>query len=355
MRYTLLGKTGVRISELALGSMTFGADWALPDGEAARILDAFLDAGGNVIDSANEYGNGTAESALGALLAGRRDQFVLTTKYTLQSRADDVNSAGNHRKNLVRSLEDSLRRLRTDYLDMLWVHARDTLTPVPEVMRALDDQVRAGKVLYVGVSDWPAWEVAQANTLADYRGWSPFVGLQIHYSLLDRTAERELLPMAHAFDLPVFVWGPLAGGRLTGKYLRGESGRLNRVPWGRPRGEGDEIVQAVVDIAEAIGRTPGQVALAWLRSRPGAVIPLLGVTSEEQLRENLDSAELTLDRAQLSTLDQLSATPAGFPHSFLRYPAMTRLVYGDRWESVDDRRTTVRRAVNDDVFSAPGG
>jgi len=353
VRYTLLGKTGLRVSELALGTMTFGADWGLPDEEPARILNAYAEAGGNFIDTANEYGSGTAEEILGTLLTGRRDEFVLTTKYTMQTRAGDVNSAGNHRKNLVRSLEDSLRRLRTDYVDMLWVHARDTLTPVPEVMRALDDQVRAGKVLYAGVSDWPAWEVAQAGTLAEERGWTPFAGLQIHYNLLDRGAERELLPMAHAFDLPAFVWGPLSDGRLTGKYLQGRGGRLDKVPWGRPRGEGDDIVQAVVDLAEALDCTPAQVALAWLRSRPGTVVPLLGATSREQLQENLDSVEVVLGEAQLSILDKVSAVPVGFPYAFLRFPAVTRLVYGDRWQSVDDRRTTSRRAVNDDVFSTP--
>ncbi|MFD9247128.1 aldo/keto reductase, partial [Streptomyces sp. NPDC059556] len=213
MRYTLLGRTGVRISEIALGTLTFGDDWKLPRTSLASILDRYAEAGGNVLDTANEYGRGSAETTLGELLAGRRDEFVLTTKYTMQMRPGDPNSAGNHRKNLVASLDASLRRLGTDRIDLLWVHARDTLTPVPEVMRALDDQVRAGKVLYVGVSDWPAWEVAQANTLAELRGWSAFAGLQIRYNLLERTPERELLPMAHAFDLPVLAWGPLADGR----------------------------------------------------------------------------------------------------------------------------------------------
>jgi len=352
VRYTLLGKSGVRISEFALGTMTFGADWSLPDGVPARLLDLFAAAGGNVLDTADEYGNGTAESTLGELLSGRRDEFVLTTKYTMQTRPGDPNSAGNHRKNLVASLEASLRRLRTDHLDVLWVHARDTLTPVPEVMRALDDQVRLGKLLYVGVSDWPAWEVAQANTLADLRGWSPFVGLQLHYNLLDRTSERELLPMAHAFDLPVFAWGPLADGRLTGKYLEGLPGRLDKVPWGQPRGEGDDVVREVVEIAAALGCPPAQVALAWLRSRPGTVIPLIGATSEEQLRQNLGGVDVVLDDEHLAALDKASTVPMGFPHAFLRFPAMTRLIYGDRWEQVDDRRTTVRRAVADDMYSA---
>ncbi|MED7950339.1 aldo/keto reductase [Streptomyces sp. BE20] len=350
MRYTLLGKSGLRVSELALGTMTFGTDWKLPPEVPGRLLDQFADAGGNLLDTANEYGNGTAESLLGELLAGRRDRFVLSTKYTMQTRPGDLNSAGNHRKNLVNSLEASLRRLRTDHLDLLWVHARDTLTPVPEVMRALEDVVRAGKVLYVGVSDWPAWEVAQANTLAELRGWSAFVGLQLHYNLLDRTAERELLPMAHAFDLPVLAWGPLADGRLTGKYLTGGTGRLDSVAWGRARGEGDDVVREVLAVAEAVGRPPAQVALAWLRSRPGTVIPLVGATSEEQLRQNLSATELSLDDEQLAALDRVSAVPAGFPHAFLRFPAMVRLIYGDQWDQVDDRRTTVRRAVADDLY-----
>jgi aryl-alcohol dehydrogenase-like predicted oxidoreductase len=354
MRYTLLGKTGLRVSELALGTMTFGDDWAASSESPGRLLELFAEAGGNVVDTANEYGNGTAEAALGKLLAGRRDDFVLTTKYTMQTRPGDVNSAGNHRKNLVTSLGDSLRRLRTDYLDILWVHARDTLTPVAEVMRALDDQVRAGKVLYVGVSDWPAWEVAQANTLADCRGWSAFAALQLHYNLLDRTAERELLPMAYSFDLPVLAWGPLADGRLSGKYLLGQSGRLAKVAWGRQRGEGDAIIRDVMKIAEERGCTPAQLALAWLRSRPGTVIPIIGATSERQLRENLASTSITLEREELATLDQASAIPMGFPYEFLRFPAVTRLVYGERWESVDDRRTTARRAVADDIYRAPG-
>lgn len=350
MRYTLLGRTGVRVSELALGTMTFGDDWGLAKETRARLLDVYADAGGNLLDTANEYGAGSAEETLGELLRGRRDAFVLTTKYTMRTRPGDPNSAGNHRKNLVESLNASLRRLGTDYLDMLWVHARDTLTPVPEVMRALDDQVRAGKVLYVGVSDWPAWEVAQANTLADLRGWSPFAGLQIRYNLLERTPERELLPMAYAYDLPVLAWGPLADGRLTGKYLRGESGRLDTVPWGQPRGPGDEVVQRVVAIAKARGDTPARIALAWLRSRPGTVIPLLGATGESQLRDSLGCVDVTLTAEERADLDAVSRIEPGFPHDFLRFEAMTTLIYGDRWRDIDDRRGGAHRAVADDMY-----
>ncbi|MGW8886172.1 aldo/keto reductase [Streptomyces sp. NPDC055749] len=352
MRYTLLGRTGVRISRLALGTMTFGDNWKLPGSVHERILGQYADAGGNFIDTANEYGDGSAETTLGKLLAGRRDRFVLSTKYTMQTHPGDPNSAGNHRKNLVRSLEASLRRLGTDHLDVLWVHARDTLTPVPEVMRALDDQVRAGKVLYVGVSDWPAWEVAQANTLAELRDWSPFAGLQIRYNLLERTVERELLPMAHAFDLPVFAWGPLADGRLTGKYLRSEGGRLDHVAWGQGgRGPGDDVVEETVRVAEAAGLSPAQVALAWLLSRPGNVVPILGATKEEQLADNLAAVEAVLEDEWLARLDKVSRVEPGFPHDFLRFPAMRDAIYGDGWQQVEDLRSTVRRVPADDRYT----
>ncbi|MGP4115165.1 aldo/keto reductase [Streptomyces sp. 4N509B] len=352
MRYTLLGKTGLRISQLALGTMTFADEWKIPDETRAAIFNRYAEAGGNIIDTANEYGRGSAETVLGKLLAGRRDEFVMTTKYTMQMRPGDPNSAGNHRKNLVRSVEDSLRRLGTDYLDVLWVHARDTLTPVPEVMRALDDVVRSGKVLYVGVSDWPAWEVAQANTLAELRGWSAFAGLQIRYNLLERTPERELLPMSHAFDLPVFAWGALADGRLTGKYLRGEAGRLDYVPWSQgTTGPGDDVVEETVKAAEVAGCTPAQAALAWLLSRPGTVVPIFGATREEQVVDNVAATEVVLADESLARMNEVSRVEPGFPHDFLRFPAMTQAIYGDAYQKIDDRRTTVRRVPADDQYA----
>src|ERR1700704_3322891 len=220
VRYRLLGKSGVRISEVALGTMTFGEDWgwgASPD-VSATMLDLFADAGGNLIDTADVYTNGTSETLLGELLKGRRDRFVLATKFTNQTDPNDPNSAGNHRKKFLPSTDAGLRRLQTDHIDLYWVHNRDVLTSVEELMRALDDQVRLGKILYPAVSDWAAWEIAEANTGARLRDWSPFTAVQLRYNLLDRSPERELLPMAAAFDLPVFAWGPLAEGRLTGKY-----------------------------------------------------------------------------------------------------------------------------------------
>ncbi|MFF7754247.1 aldo/keto reductase [Streptomyces sp. NPDC007971] len=348
MRYTLFGRTGLRVSELALGAMTIGDDWGWgADKEtSARIVDAYADAGGNFLDTANNYTDGSSERILGELLAGRRDSFVLASKYTCGTRDGDVNAAGNHRKNLVQSIEASLDRLGTDRLDVLWVHARDNFTPVEEVMRALDDLVRSGKVLYIGVSDWPAWEIAQANTLAELRGWTCFAGSQLRYSLLERTPERELLPQARAFDLAVFAWAPLASGKLTGKYRRGEAGRLATLGTGTEAWE-EDVIGAVVEIAEQGGWSPAQVALAWLRGRPGNVVPIVAATKEAQLADNLASTGVRLDADAVARLDEVSAVPLGFPHAFLRDPAITRNVYGDRWAQIEDRRSTHRRTVHD--------
>ncbi len=303
-------------------------------------------AGGNFVDTANNYTDGSSERILGELLQGRRDRFVLASKYTCGIRDGDVNAAGNSRKNLVQSVEASLDRLRTDRLDVLWVHARDNFTPVEEVMRSLDDLVRTGKVLYVGVSDWPAWEIAQANTLAELRGWTAFAGSQLRYSLLERTPERELLPQARAFDLAVLAWAPLAGGKLTGKYRTGGTGRLTGEN-GEPDPRQEDIVTAVLDIAEQGGWSPAQVALAWLLGRPGNVVPVIAATGESQLADNLGAVDVRLDADAVARLDAVSAVPLGFPHDFLREPQITRNVYGDRWTEIDDRRSTHRRTAHD--------
>src|SRR6185312_6896500 len=218
--YRLLGRSGLRVSPLALGAMTFGQDWGwgADKVEARRLFDTYLDHGGNFIDTANQYTNGTSEAFLGEFAAGRRDSLVIATKYTLASRAGDPNSGGNHRKSMVRSVEESLERLKTDYIDLLYLHAWDGTTPVEEILRAMDDLVRAGKVLYVGISDIPAWQVARMQAIADLRGWSPLVALQIEYSLIERTVERDLIPMAGEMGLGVIPWSPLASGVLTGKY-----------------------------------------------------------------------------------------------------------------------------------------
>ena len=319
MRYRLLGRSGLRVSELCLGTMTFGEDWGWGSSkdESRRVLDAFFEAGGNFIDTANVYTNGTSESLLGEFLKGDRDRAVLATKYTNAMPGTDPNAAGNERKNMMRAVEASLKRLQTDYIDLYWLHIWDRMTPVEEVMRAFDDLVRQGKVLHVGVSDMPAWAVARANTLAELRGWTPFVGLQIEYSLLERTVERELLPMAEALGLGVTAWSPLAGGLLTGKYAGGKAeadARMNsemmqRFAQGRERPEA--VVAEVLAVSEEVGRSPAQVALAWLRQRPVPVIPIVGARRLEQFRDNLACLDLELDEAQLGRLDAAAGSSWG--------------------------------------------
>ena len=320
MRYRLLGNSGLRVSELALGAMTFGTETGIgvDKAESRQVYDRFREAGGNFIDTANVYSAGTSETFLGEFTAGERERLVLATKYTGPTRSRDVNAAGNSRKNMMDSVHQSLKRLNTDYIDLYWVHARDYLTPIEEVMRGLDDLVRAGKVLYVGVSDTPAWVVAQANTIAEFRGWSRFVGLQIRYSLVDRTVERELLPMARALDLAVTPWGIVGSGVLSGKYNRNTDadGRARQREMVTERSL--KIAAEVVAVADELGVTPSQVAIAWVRQGEGNIVPLLGARTLDQLEENLGCLELTLDAGQKERLDQVSAIAPGFPHDMLR-------------------------------------
>jgi aryl-alcohol dehydrogenase-like predicted oxidoreductase len=342
MRYKLLGRSGLRVSELALGAMTFGEDWGFGSAldECKRMVDVFRERGGNFIDTAINYTNGSSEAMVGELTAGDRDRWVLATKYTLSTRPDDPNASGNHRKNLVQSVEKSLRRLRSDRIDLLWVHAWDEITPPEEVMRALDDVVRAGKVLYLGVSDTPAWVIAQENTLAELRGWSRFVGLQLEYSLIERTPERDLLPMARALDMGVTAWGSLGGGVLSGKYNGGKAEDSRRAEFNRGRlGERtDAIVAEVTAIAHELARSPAQVALAWLRAQPGVIMPILGARKLSQLEDNLGVLDTTLAPEQLEHLDKVSAIRMGFPHEMLREPFVRSLIYGNSFESLDSHR-----------------
>jgi aryl-alcohol dehydrogenase-like predicted oxidoreductase len=336
MRYRLLGNSGLRVSEAALGTMTFGDDWGwgAPKDEARKVYDAFRAAGGNFIDTANVYTNGTSESFLGEFMSGHRQSVVLATKYTNAAPGTDPNAAGNHRKNMMQAVEASLQRLKTDYIDLYWVHIWDQITPVEEVMRGLDDLVRQGKVLYVGVSDAPAWWIAQANTLAHLRGWSPFIGLQIEYSLMERTVERELIPMAKALNLGLTAWSPLASGVLTGKYHghgSSEPGRMNNAMmkgFMPERQQTDRIVAAVKTVSDESGRGMAQVALAWLRYRPVPVIPIIGARKLSQLQDNLASLELTLSPDQLKTLDDASRIELGFPYDFYPKEMVRSLVYG---------------------------
>jgi aryl-alcohol dehydrogenase-like predicted oxidoreductase len=342
MQYRVLGNSGVRVSEAALGTMTFGDDWgwgAAKD-EARKVYDAFREAGGNFIDTANFYTNGTSESFLGEFMEGHRQSVVLATKYTLAAPGTDPNAAGNQRKNMVQAVEASLKRLRADYIDLYWVHIWDQITPVEEVMRGLDDLVRAGKVLYTGISDAPAWWIAQANTLAHLRGWSPFVGLQIEYNLIERTVERELIPMAKALNIGVTAWSPLSSGVLTGKYHgygSSEPGRMSndmRKELMPEKQRTDRIVAAVKNIANETGRSMAQVALAWLRYRPVPIIPIIGARKLSQLQDNLASLDLTLSADQLKTLDEASRIELGFPHDMYAKDMVRAIRYGGMREQI---------------------
>ena len=342
MRYRLLGRSGLRVSELALGTMTFGEDWGwgASKEESRKIFEAFVEAGGNFVDTANRYTDGTSERYVGEFVAQERDRFVVATKYTLSTRGGDPNAGGNHRKNLVRALDASLKRLNTEYVDLYWVHAWDFLTPVEEVMRALDDVVRAGKVLYVGISDAPAWVVARANTLAELKGWTPFVGVQAQYGLIERTPERDLLPMARALGVGVLAWSPLGGGVLTGKYGRDPQ---NNASGTKRLSEGSaglsernlSIAAEVQRIAGEVGRSPSQVALNWIRQRNGTVIPVVGARKVSQVRDNLACLDFELTEDQIRRLDEASRIELGFPHDFLSTDTIRDLIYGDTYSSLD--------------------
>ncbi len=335
MKYRLLGRSGLRVSELSLGTMTFGEDWGWgsPKEEARKIYDAYRGAGGNFLDTANVYTNGSSERILGEFLQGHRQEMVLATKYTNAAPGKDANAGGNQRKNMMQAVEASLKRLQTDYIDLYWMHIWDKLTPVEEVMRGFDDLVRQGKVLYVGVSDAPAWWISQANTLASLRGWSPFVGLQIEYSLIERTVERELIPMAKALEIGVTAWSPLAGGILTGKY-NGPAQEAGRFSSDMMKGflpekdRQERVVAGVRKVNEETGRSLAQVALAWLRYRDVPVIPIIGARKMAQFQDNLESLTLNLTPEQVRRLDEASHIGLGFPHDFYTKELVRGMVYG---------------------------
>ena len=333
MRYQLLGRSGLRVSELGLGTMTFGTDWGwgCDLDESRRIFDRYVEAGGNFLDTASNYTDGSSERIVGELVCEQRERFVVATKYTLSLDPHDPNAGGNHRKSLVRALDQSLRRLGTDYVDLLDLHMRDDTTPIDEAMRALDDQVRLGKVLYVGISDSPAWLVAQANTLADLRGWSPFVALQVPYSASGRSPERELFPMAAALNLAVVAWGVLGAGALTGKPAA-----ERRWPDDELSERARRVLDALTTVAAARGRTPAQVAVAWTRQRPSppTVVPLVAARRVEQIEENLAALELVLDEEELAAIDAAGRPDLGFPRDFLESADVRELIYGQTYERI---------------------
>lgn len=341
MRYKLLGKSGLRVSELALGTMTFGEDWGFGASreESKKQFDTFLSQGGNFIDSAINYTNGSSEKILGELIQSERQRLVIATKYSLNTRPGDPNAGGNQRKNMMQSVETSLKRLGTDYIDLYWVHLHDPLTPIEETMRGLDDLVRAGKVLYVGISDAPAWLVSQANTLAELRGWSRFVGLQIQWSLIERDVERELIPMAKAFDIGVTPWGVLGAGILTGKHSKGQpTDDTRRTGWtaNRLTEKNHAITAEVEKIAKEVDRSPSQVAISWVKQKAPCVVPIVGARKHEQLVDNLAAASLRLSEEQMKRLDAVSAITLGFPHDFLASDSIRQICYGGTYDQTDN-------------------
>jgi aryl-alcohol dehydrogenase-like predicted oxidoreductase len=346
MRYRILGRSGLRVSELALGTMTFGEDWGwgATHEESRRMFDAYAEAGGNFIDTAINYTNGTAERFVGEFLASDRDHFVLATKYTLSTRPDDPNFSGNHRKNLRRSVEHSLAALRTGFIDLLWLHMWDYTTPVEEIMRGLDDLVRAGKVLHVGVSDTPAWVIARANTVAEMRGWTPFSAVQIPYSLARRDVEREILPVAKAFDMTVTPWGLLGAGVLTGKYNRKGDEPKRRNPADVPEAQ-LKLAGVVAEVASEIDRSPSQVAINWVRAQEhrAPIVPILGARSLPQLEDNLGCLDFELDAAAVERLEAASGFEPGFPRDFLESENIRKLIFGESFPLLDDPRRGERR------------
>lgn len=324
MNYKLLGRSGLRVSELCLGCATFGTNWG-PIGsdkrESGRIFDAFVEAGGNYFDTSNRYQESQSEQFLGTFIQQERDRYVIGSKFSLFDGfvdGRDPNGHGNHRKNLFRSVEGSLKRLRTDYIDLLWVHIYDYTTPIEETLRGLDDLVRQGKVHYIGASNFPAWWIAKANTLADFHGWSPFIATQVEYSIVERSCEPEFLPFAHEMDVALVAWSALAGGMATGKYNRGklDASQPQRLVdeidnqkhhyWHEITVRNLKIMEQVNRIADEIGRPTCQVSLRWLMQQKVVTIPIFSARTVEQAKEDLDCVNFTLTDEQMCALDEAS-------------------------------------------------
>ncbi|MEV8476369.1 aldo/keto reductase [Streptomyces sp. NPDC051173] len=328
--YRLLGRSGLRVSPLALGAATFGTEWGwgADQDDARKLFDLYVERGGNFIDTADTYTDGSSERLLGEFTRDNRESLVLATKYSTLRRPGDPNSGGPHRKNLFASVESSLRRLKTDYIDLLYLHLWDFTTPVEEILRGMDDLVRQGKVLYVAISNAPAWQVSRMQAIADLRGWSPLIALQIEYSLIQRAGERDLIPMAGEMGLGVVPYSPMGGGVLTGKYSRDDlagpstgSGESTRKSLNHTMGSVTERNLAVADmvkeVATELGRTPAQVALAWTLQNPGVTAPIIGARTPTQLEDNLGALEVDLTASHLARLDDASAIHLGYPHTLL--------------------------------------
>jgi aryl-alcohol dehydrogenase-like predicted oxidoreductase len=330
--YITLGRSGLRVSPFCLGAMTFGEDlgWGSSVEESQQIIDRFIEFGGNFIDTANFYTKGHSEKIIGDHVgrhSARRDRLVIATKFSGNLYPGDPNGGGSGRKSIIAACENSLRRLQTDYIDLYWLHNWDVHTPIEETMAALEDLVRAGKVRYLGVSDTPAWKIAEANVTARFRGWSAFVGLQIEYSLLERTVEQELVPMARELGVGITPWSPLKGGVLSGKYTRHNAGQIKPDRGFIADTVFTEKTYAIVDeldiIAKAHESTVARVALAWVQAQPGVTSTLIGARRLAQLEDNLKALDVKLSAEELSRLDALTKPTFGFPQSMQSwFPAL---------------------------------
>ncbi|WP_439676299.1 aldo/keto reductase [Embleya sp. MST-111070] len=338
--YRLMGRSGLRVSPLALGAATFGTEWGWGSerDEARRLFDTYVERGGNFIDTADTYTDGSSHRLLGEFMRDRRESLVLATKYSTLRRPGDPNAGGAHRKNLFASVETSLRQLNTDYIDLLYLHVWDVRTPVDEILRGLDDLVRQGKVLYVGISNAPAWQVSHMQAIADLRGWSPLVALQIEFNLIERAGERDLIPMAREMGLGVVPFSPLAGGVLSGKYSRDDltatqaapgDGTRRNLALGTLTERGLAIADVVKEVAKELDRAPVQVALAWALHHPHVTAPIIGARTAAQLENNLGALEVDLTAAHLARLDEVSAIALGYPHDLLAGDHIRTVTTGD--------------------------
>jgi len=317
--------------------MTFGEEWAIGTGknESKKIYDAFLNAGGNFIDTANRYTEGSSEKFLGEFIPSERNNLVIATKYTLYTQRGSVNDGGNHRKNLAQSIEGSLKRLNTEYVDLLYLHAWDFTVGIEEVLRNLQYLVQSGKVLHIAISDTPAWIVAQGNAIAELRGWSSFVAVQAEYSLTQRTPERDIIPMCRANNVAVTAWAPLAGGALTGKYLNNSVSTLRLKPESlRLNQRNTAIAKEVVSVANELGCSAGNAALNWIRKQNGTIIPIVGARKVEQIKDNLNCLNFDLTGEQMIRLNEISKIDLGFPHDFLTSDIVKEVVFGGTKDNI---------------------
>jgi aryl-alcohol dehydrogenase-like predicted oxidoreductase len=350
MRYKLFGeKTGLRVSELVLGTANFGTAWgghgASPD-EARRIIDTYAGAGGNFLDSANGYQEGQSEEFLGDLLEGRRDEFVLSTKFAVKTNnASGILVTGNSRQAMVSSIEASLKRLKTDRIDLYWAHVDDGITPLEEIVRGFDDLARAGKILYAGLSNFPAWRMARAATIAELRGAVPIAGIEVEHSLVQRATEQDVIPAAQALGIGIVAYSPLGGGVLTGKYRQGKNEARRDEAWAgagfQPENSKQRtaIIDTLIAVADETGRQPGEIAIAWVAAKGS--LPIIGPRTLVQLESNLVAAEVKLTEEQISRLDAVSAIPRGYPYTVLDDPRIQDLITGGKSDQIDVRSAFV--------------